>query len=253
MIELGSFLTEDEPCAYLAGRESRHHMRLVFDVQPEEYSTLLAQGWRRFGAVVFRPVCVACQECVPIRIPIEGFRPSKSQRRVLRKNADVTIEVGEPAIDDERLELYRRHHAEREEKRGWNPSGMDYSGFRESFVLNAANTLEFRYRIDGRLVGIAYVGEASDAFNSIYAFFDPEFAKRGLGKLDVLCEIEEAERRGKNFLYLGFLVDDCISMSYKSSFRPHELLRGGEWVEGPHGEGSQGEGSQGEGSQGEAK
>ena len=113
---------------------------------------------------------------------------------------------------------------------------MDYSGFRESFVLNAANTLEFRYRIDGRLVGVAYVGEASDAFNSIYAFFDPEFSKRGLGTFDVLCEIEEAERRGKDFLYLGFLVEDCISMTYKSSFRPNELLRGGEWVAGSPGE-----------------
>jgi arginine-tRNA-protein transferase len=229
MEEIGSFTTEPEPCPYLPERDASSQYRLIIGLSPKEYGGLLAEGWRRFGQVIFRPRCPSCSECVPIRVPVEGFRPSKSQRRCLRRNRDVTLEVGEPTIDEERLDLYRRHHAEREQTRSWRPSRMTAEDYHQSFVLNTVRTLEFRYRIDERLVGIAYVGAAEDALNSIYAFTDPDESRRGLGNLDVLREIETAKSLSLKYLYLGFLVVGCPSMEYKSDFRPYELRREGEW------------------------
>jgi len=231
MIELGRFTSPYDTCPYLGDRPARSVFRLVVDLSPHEYDELLAAGWRRFGSIVFQPRCEPCHECVPIRVVVERFRPSRSQRRVLRRNADIEVEVGEPCADEERLGLYERHHLEREARRGWAPTRMTVSAYEESFVHNAVATLEFRYRLARRLVAIAYVGEAADALNSIYAFSDPRVLHRGLGNFDVLREIEEARRRGKRHLYLGFLVDGCRSMEYKAAFRPYELRRGDDWVD----------------------
>lgn len=231
-LDIASFTTEPEVCPYLHDRPARQRVSITTNISLVEYSELLAAGWRRFGRVLFRPACGSCRECVPIRVLAREFQPSKSQRRVLRKNRDVDVEIGAPTVDQERLQLYRRFHRERARTRDWPYREMDPEEYADTFVENAAFTLEFRYRLQGSIAGIAYVGESRDAFNSIYAFTDPEYAKRGLGNYDVLTEIAEAARRGKRYVYLGFLVAGCRSMAYKSAFRPHEVLVGGRWRPG---------------------
>ena len=232
MDELAEFTTDPETCPYLHDRPAQMNYRVVWSLSAEEYTQSLAAGWRRFGHALFRPACGECTECIPIRIPVERFRPSKSQRRTLRRNSDVEVEVGEPLLDDRRLELYREHHTEREATRGWKASGMEAEEYFEAFLSNAVRTLEFRYRIDGELVAIAYVGEASEALNSIYAFYTPRLHARGLGNFDVLAEVAEARRLGKQHLYMGFWVRGCPSMRYKSAFRPFEIWCDGAWREG---------------------
>lgn len=229
MIELAYFTTEPETCPYLHDRPSRQRVGVVARLSGTEYDRLLAEGWRRFGSVIFRPSCGSCRECVPIRVLVSRFQPSKSQRRVLRRNRDVELEIGRPRVDVERIDLYRRFHAERARSRGWPYRDMSPAEYLETFVDNAAPTLELRYRLEGRLIAVAYVGEGDESLNSIYAFSDPELSRRSLGTLDVLREIELARSRGKQYLYLGYLVEGCVSMAYKVRFRPHQLLRGGHW------------------------
>ncbi len=40
----------------------------------------------------------------------------------------------------------------------------------------------------------------------------------------VLAQIELARTLGISHHYLGYWVEDCQSMAYKSQYRPHELL-----------------------------
>ena len=200
------------------------------DLAAAEHEAELAAGVRRFGAAFFHPVCAACRECVPIRVPVREFRPSRTQRRVWRKNADLEVQVGEPWVNEERLDLYRRFHRDRQARRGWPAQEIDPLEYFSIFVDNCVPTLEFRYRLGGRLVAVAYVDESPSALNSIYAFTDPALAGRRLGTYDILAEIEEASRRGKEHLYLGYYVADCTSMAYKRAFRPCELLINGSWV-----------------------
>jgi len=229
MIEVAQLDTEPEPCPYLPGREARTRYQLVTDLLPREYDEKLEKGWRRFGSILFSPLCSGCSECISIRVPVERFEPSRSQRRVLRKNSDLCLEVGEPRLDEERLDLYRSHHADRETRRGWPSVSMSFEEYYETFCFNAVSTLEFCYRLEERLVAVAYVGEAEQSLNSIYAFTDPGLARRSLGIFDVLCEIEEARRRGKTHLYLGYYVNGCKSMEYKASYRPYEILSSEGW------------------------
>jgi len=223
------FLTNPETCPYLHDRPSRLEVRLAVKVTPEEHSAELASGARHFGKSYFRPACPDCSECISLRVPVRTFLPSRSQRRVLRKNRDVELELGEPALDAERLDLYRRFHDDREQRRGWLPSPMDFEGYFSSFIDNPVLTHEFRYRLDGVLIGIAYVDESRHALNSIFAYHGPEYSRRSLGTFDILSEIEVAASRGKSYLYLGYYVAGCPSMEYKRDFRPYELLVDGNW------------------------
>ncbi len=232
MKELLKLVTDPEKCPYLHDRPARLQYRLVVDMSSKEYSNELSSGWRRFGSAIFRPRCDSCEECVPLRLQCRDFRPSRAQRRVLRKNQDVHTEIGEPGLDDEKMELYHRHHAERAASRGWPTSQTSPSEYLETFVINAAPTLEMRYRLDGKLVGIGYAGVASDSLNSIYYFSEPDTRTRSLGTFNVLSQIEEVIRQGKHILYLGYYVKDCLSMSYKERFRPHELHINGKWTPG---------------------
>jgi len=221
--------TPPEPCPYLKDRPYRLEVRYVAALSPEEYEAELASGARRFGAVLFRPTCDPCRSCVPIRVPVTSFRPSRWQRRVRRRNTDLEVEIGLPAVSDERLRLYREFHDDRHERRDWPRPEMDSVEYFATFVDNLVATREFRYRIEGRLVGIAYVDESPTAFNAIYAFFDPTLRRRNLGTNNILACLDEANRRGKEYVYLGFWVKGCLSMAYKAAFRPAEFLRAGVW------------------------
>ena len=224
------FVTRESPCGYLPGRSSRMAFRIVEEGDALDEDRVLEAGWRRFGWFLFRPVCRGCARCVPLRVPVRSFRPSRSQRRVLRRNQDVSLEVGEPVFDGERLELYERFHEFRRRTRGWPESLKDPGEYRSTFVENPTKTLELRYRLGGKLAAIAYVGATPRALNSIYGFHDPALSRRSLGTFDVLKEIELARAMDREYLYLGYLVEGCLSMEYKKAFGPNEVLVGSSWA-----------------------
>src|SRR5688500_8473577 len=123
----------EEACPYLPGRAATTDYRILTHVTPEEHEALLIRGWRRFGMQYFRPICAGCMECVSLRIAVETFAPSKSQRRAWRKCGHLRVEVGPPLATPERLELFRAWHAMREETRGWNPSPMTEEEYAATF------------------------------------------------------------------------------------------------------------------------
>lgn len=223
------FKTPREPCPYLPNREWTLDVRFVAEVSPDEHEAELAAGRRRFGATYFEPACAGCTECTPLRLVVADFKPSRSQRRVLRRNHDVDLEIGTPTVDDERLDLYQRFHQERHATVGWPAPRTNLMEYFESFVANVVPTHEFRYRLGGKLVALAYVDESPNAFSSQYAFHDPEYSRRSLGTFDVLTEVETAVRWKKTHLYLGYYVRDCRSMAYKAQFKPYETLVEGRW------------------------
>ncbi len=225
-LRLPIFVSEPHPCEYLPGEQAETAYRLLADVEPGELGALLARGWRRFGAIGFRPVCRACAECVPLRIPVAGFQLSRSQRRARNRCAGLTATLGPPIVDDERLALYARWHAGRESARGWELSPLDATDYRRSFVANDACARELTYRDGARLIGVGICDESADAFSAAYFFHDPSYARMSPGTNHVLEVVERARAAGKAYVYLGFRVLGCASMRYKAGFRPHELLDG---------------------------
>ncbi|MBI5365735.1 MAG: arginyltransferase [Planctomycetes bacterium] len=206
-------------CPYLPGRDWRRHLLVVLGMTPGEYLALLDQGYRRMGRYVYRPRCAGCSECRPLRIPIAGFLPSRTQRRIRRANADLEVTVGEPVADAERVKLHNRHGGERLN----NPS-IDLADYAEIFADSPVPTVEVAYRLGGRLVALAILDRLGAAHSAVYTFFDPDLSARSLGTYSVLWQIEHARAAGAAWLHLGFHVAGSTTMVYKANFRPCEKL-----------------------------
>jgi arginyl-tRNA--protein-N-Asp/Glu arginylyltransferase len=231
MQSLFTFTTDPGPCGYLPDREWSLRYEVVGDLTPAEYMTRMAAGWRRFGYSLFRPACSGCKKCLSLRVPVATFKPDRSQRRALAANdGQVELVVGEPAASREKLDLYDRYHQFQHGNKGWSDHGpttaIDYV---ESFVDNPFPTEEWCYYRDGRLTGVGYVDALPEGLSAIYFYYDPDERDRSPGTYNVLSIIREAAARGLPDVYLGYYVEGCRSLEYKSRFRPNEVLSGGKW------------------------
>lgn len=215
-------------CAYLRDREWALETRPA-PRSDAAYRALLETNHRRAGWIVYRPVCRGCQACRPIRVPVATFRPTKSQRRAQRRNADVTVEVGPLEPTEEKLRLHDAFVRARFD----DPEGG--CGTIEQYALSYGSspvtTREMRYRVGDRLVAVGIVDLLPDVVSSVYFYFDPAESRRSLGVHSALCELDLARATGRAFLYLGYYIEACREMRYKANYRPCELLEPtGEWV-----------------------
>lgn len=215
-------------CSYLPGRRSAQEGVLVESLRPETYHALMDRGFRRSGQVFYRQRCVGCSACVPLRVPCEEFTPSRSQRRVLRRNTDLVSEVAAPELTDEKYALYVRYLA------GQHPSSRqssDREGLEEFLYTTAVDTVEMTYRdAEGRLVAVSILDRSPLSLSSVYHYFDPAEHRRSLGVFSVMHEIEYARGVGIPYYYLGFWIEGSRTMHYKANYYPHELLLDGRWV-----------------------
>jgi len=216
-------------CPYLPDKRASN---LLIDptapMSPQLYEQLLALGFRRSGAHVYRPACPTCQLCIPARISVRDFRPRRSQRRAWR-NAYGRLRWIERAgaFDPQHYALYRRYQTAR------HPGGVMESGDAEDYLgfLTASwsQTCFFELREHQRLVAVAVSDLTEAALSSVYTFFDPRDQDLSPGVVCILWQIREALARGKSWVYLGFWVPGCRKMAYKSDYRPLEILDGGGW------------------------
>ena len=217
-----------ETCPYLDGRTARMPLRYqVQGAQGSRLDALLAAGDRRVGRMMYRTRCPDCSECKAIRIPIDRFAPSKSQRRAARKNEDVVVSWHEPQVTEQHLALYNTHKRQRNLAR--NEEGLTPAGYFHWLVNTCTDTREARYWVDGRLVGVGIVDFGLKSSSSVYFYFDPAESKRSLGVFSVLKEIEYAGSLGCDWHYLGLYVAECDALNYKAQYFAHERLIDGVW------------------------
>lgn len=226
---LQHFVEPPRECTYLPDKRAQLEIRLELEVDAAELESRLERGWRRFGPTYFRPACADCNECQTLRIPTATFVPSKSQRRARKNAAHLIRTVGRPIVDDERLALYAKWHAQREEERGWEESELDAERYKLDFAFYhpCVREVAFRDPMRGnRLVGLGIVDDTGVSLSAVYFYWDPELAPSSLGTAHIVMLIDEAAARGMKQVYLGYMVEDCASLMYKGRFGPHELLVG---------------------------
>ena len=114
--DLIQFVTEPSPCPYIASESAQLEYRVPSKLDTKSLEELIERGWRRFGNYVFRPQCMACRKCRPLRVVLEKFRPSKSQRRALKKNEHVEVHVTRPQVTDEHVQLFNAYHRDMSER-----------------------------------------------------------------------------------------------------------------------------------------
>src|SRR3954465_5991409 len=144
-----TLLSPPEACPYLPEQVTRMRYEIAFDLTAASYLTRLEAGWRRFGPMLFRHECPSCRRCQSLRIPVDTFRASASQRRVWKKNAaTVHVRILTPATTAAKLDLFRRFHRHGAKTKGWpGEAGHDLS----LFTINPFRTEEWDYYVDDRL------------------------------------------------------------------------------------------------------
>src|SRR5581483_5997021 len=208
----------------------------VIALSPAEYMNRMIRGWRRFGTVLFRPRCSTCNACRSLRVVVDPFHPDRSQRRASKANEGIIeLRIGTPEVTREKLALYDRYHAHQTEVKGWpaHPA-KDEDEYAHSFVHNPFPTQEWCYYRGETLTGVGYVDDLPGGLSAIYFFYDPAERHRSPGTWHVLSMLEVARARRIPHLYLGYYVAGCPSMTYKSRFRPSQVLGlDGRWHDFP--------------------
>ena len=210
----------ETPCPYLPGRLARNEAYLAGSLDGEHYERLMGRFFRRSGDVVYRPRCRGCTECQPLRVPVATFRLTRSLRRVWAKNREVAVDVATPVATREKFDIFLRYLDHQHD----GTMSRAYESYREFLYESPLETLEFRYRLGARTIGLSIADRCPNGLSSVYMYFDPDERSRSLGTLSVLHEIEYCRRVGMDYYYLGYYVAGCATMDYKARFRPNEIL-----------------------------
>ena len=192
------------------------------------HERLSRAGFRRSHNIAYAPVCPGCQACVPIRVVSEDFTPDRTQRRILRANADLTISEMPARATAEQFTLFQRYQKNRHAD--GDMAAMGYYDYRAMIEDTPISTgiLEFRDAQD-RLLGACLTDWLADGLSAVYSFFDTDEDKRSLGTFAVLWLIGRARSLGLPYVYLGYWVPESRKMAYKARFRPSEILISGAW------------------------
>ncbi len=225
------YISQVHECSYLLGNEARNlFLDPTAEVTPSLYQQLIDRGFRRSGCYLYQPACPDCNDCISLRIPTERFQPSRSQRRIWKRNLPLyEVTPGEAEFKEAHYQLYQQYLRMR------HPDGAMVCNSPGQYIqfltCDWAETRFFEFRKDGRLAAVAVSDLLPNGTSSVYTYFDPEMAREGLGIFALLWQIDYSRKLGLKWVYPGFWIKDCEKMNYKSRFRPFEAWNGQRWID----------------------
>lgn len=227
------FLTAPSPCPYLPGKRERKVFTALDGYDAEGLHDILTHaGFRRSQNIAYRPSCDGCDACISARVPVERFTFNRRWRKIMTRNADLTRSLRPAEASEEQFILLRRYLNSRHADGGMaDMSFGDYAAMVEETAVHT-HIVEYRFSAGperGSLAAAALVDVLGDGLSMVYSYFDPDEARRSLGVYTILDHIQQARAAGFAHLYLGYWIPGSEKMNYKASFRPLELLLGGEW------------------------
>jgi len=196
--------------------------------------TLSKQGFRRSQNVLYRPSCSDCSACLSARIRVADFKPSKSQRRTIKRNKDLIRKATSPWATEDQYGLFRAYLDHRHADGGM--ADMDIFEFAAMVEETPIRSRVIEYStqpsdgyIKGDLTAVCLTDVLDDGLSMVYSFYEPEEARRSLGTYVILDHVEIARELGLPYVYLGYWVPGSPKMGYKANFEALEIYKGGRW------------------------
>ena len=225
-------ITKTFPCSYLPDKEERLLIAVDERLQNNRsYSLLMMEGFRRSGDQPYRPHCPSCNACQSIRVVVDEFLPSKSQKRSLKRNAHFQITTSEQLKDDY-YPLYENYINTCHQDGTMFPA--NYQQFKTFLSSKLTKQLFIETWLDvddnKKLVCVAVTDMLINGLSAVYTFYHPDFKANGLGIFSILTQINLCKELGFPHLYLGYQIDDCKKMNYKNRYFPYEKFIDQEWL-----------------------
>jgi arginyl-tRNA--protein-N-Asp/Glu arginylyltransferase len=219
---------ETHDCPYLDDRQAlSQYVDPRLELNEFELSTLSRLGFRRSGKLLYRPACPGCMECLPVRLPVNEFVLSKNMKRLVKRSQSWTLQVVEPNDADRYYDLYERYITERHRDGDMFPPSR--KTFSEFLAEDFGNTRFLTATEGDELVGVLVFDQFDDGLSSVYCFYAPEREKDSIGTTLIIRLSQLTKSLGLPYNYLGYYVNGCRKMDYKTRFKPIEVLQSGSW------------------------
>ncbi|MEM1233894.1 MAG: arginyltransferase, partial [Pseudomonadota bacterium] len=227
------YVTAPQPCPYLEGRmERKLFTALQGDTAEMLNDSLSKQGFRRSQNVLYRPSCADCAACLSARINVAEFSPTRSQKRVMKRNSYLERRATAPWATEEQFELFRRYLDTRHADGGM--ADMDIFEFAAMIEETPIKSRVVEYHTKGdtgreELTAVCLTDVLDDGVSMVYSFYEPTLERQSLGTHIILDHIEIARETELPYVYLGYWVPGSDKMGYKARFSGLEIYRGGQW------------------------
>lgn len=193
-------------------------------------------GYRSSAYMAFATACVDCANpCFSLRINLDEFSFSKSNRRTLKRSSSLKFRkntphkiMADPGLRRDMFDLYKKYIYARHPD---NESMRDKTY--ESFTAwikqhNRIGTVEAQ---DGTLLGFSLCETHENEWKFGYCVFDPDHKGMSLGKIQWLRLILEAHNEGYDYIYVGDWSKDSSKLHYKTGYSGLEIYTAAGWAE----------------------
>ncbi len=233
--KLQFYVTTSYPCGYLLGQRAQSLIATPQHlIDSRIYSGLVQQGFRRSGKFAYRPHCENCNACTPVRLLVEEFTPTRSQKRSLKHHQNLQVNILPLAFHQEHFELYSAYQTARHPEKIKGEKSNDEiedkaSQYRDFLVESNVETLLIEFRLGDALKMVSVVDVLRDGISAVYTFYNTNDLHTSYGTFNIVWLSEWTRSLGLPYLYLGYWIKNSQKMAYKQNFKPQQALIDGEW------------------------